>query len=242
MTVRDATFEFLRRRGLTDIFSNPGSTEIPFLTGLPDDLNFVLGLHEGSVVEHGERLRAGATAAVVRAAAHDSRLRQRGQRHRDVARQPHAHRDRDRPAGSPAHRVRAVSLRTPRRACGRLSRLGLRAVPRAGCARRARARLPRGGDPSRAGDRDRADGRLARGGRRAARGRRTAARAPSRVRSATSRSPLWPTCSPARRARRSSPAPGSTRPSAGPRSWRWPSGSARRSTRSRSATGPRGTR
>jgi benzoylformate decarboxylase len=50
LTVRDATFEFLRRRGLTDIFSNPGSTEIPFLTGLPDDLNFVLGLHEGAVV------------------------------------------------------------------------------------------------------------------------------------------------------------------------------------------------
>jgi benzoylformate decarboxylase len=50
LTVRDATFDFLRRRGLTDIFSNPGSTEIPFLTGLPDDLNFVLGLHEGSVV------------------------------------------------------------------------------------------------------------------------------------------------------------------------------------------------
>ncbi len=50
LTVREATFDFLRRRRLTDIFSNPGSTEIPFLTGLPDDLRFVLGLHEGSVV------------------------------------------------------------------------------------------------------------------------------------------------------------------------------------------------
>jgi len=50
LTVRDATFDFLRRRELTDIFSNPGSTEIPFLTGLPDDMRFVLGLHEGSVV------------------------------------------------------------------------------------------------------------------------------------------------------------------------------------------------
>ena len=40
----------MRRRGLTPIFGNPGSTEIPFLTGLPDDLPFVLGLHEGSVV------------------------------------------------------------------------------------------------------------------------------------------------------------------------------------------------
>ena len=49
-TVRDATFEVFRRRGLTTIFSNPGSTEVPFLAGLPDDLLFVLGLHEGSVL------------------------------------------------------------------------------------------------------------------------------------------------------------------------------------------------
>jgi benzoylformate decarboxylase len=49
VTVRDAVFEVLRRRGLTTIFGNPGSTEIAFLTGLPEDLRFVLALHEGSV-------------------------------------------------------------------------------------------------------------------------------------------------------------------------------------------------
>ena len=49
-TVRDATFDVFRRRGLTTLFSNPGSTEVPFLAGLPDDLRFVLALHEGSVV------------------------------------------------------------------------------------------------------------------------------------------------------------------------------------------------
>ncbi|MDT7580509.1 MAG: benzoylformate decarboxylase [Pseudonocardiales bacterium] len=49
-TVRDATFDVFRRFGLTTIFANPGSTEIAFLTGLPDDLRFVLALHEGSVV------------------------------------------------------------------------------------------------------------------------------------------------------------------------------------------------
>jgi len=49
-TVRDATFEVFRRRGLTRIFANPGSTEIPFLTGLPEDFEFVLALHEGSVL------------------------------------------------------------------------------------------------------------------------------------------------------------------------------------------------
>src|SRR4051812_12367144 len=49
-TVREATLDVLRALELTTIFSNPGSTEVPFLTGLPDDLTFVLGLHEGAVV------------------------------------------------------------------------------------------------------------------------------------------------------------------------------------------------
>jgi benzoylformate decarboxylase len=49
-TVRDATFAVLRECGMDRIFANPGSTEIPFLTDLPDDLEFVLGLHEASVV------------------------------------------------------------------------------------------------------------------------------------------------------------------------------------------------
>ena len=49
-TVREAAFDVFRRRALTTLFSNPGSTEVPFLTGLPNDLRFVLGLHEGSVV------------------------------------------------------------------------------------------------------------------------------------------------------------------------------------------------
>ena len=49
-SVRDQAFDVLRRRGLTTMFANPGSTEVAFLTGLPDDFTFVLGLHEGSVV------------------------------------------------------------------------------------------------------------------------------------------------------------------------------------------------
>jgi benzoylformate decarboxylase len=49
-TVREATFEVFRRRGLTTMFSNPGSTEVPFLAGLPDDIRFILALHEGSVI------------------------------------------------------------------------------------------------------------------------------------------------------------------------------------------------
>ncbi|NUR75699.1 MAG: thiamine pyrophosphate-binding protein, partial [Thermoleophilia bacterium] len=50
MTVREAAFDVFRRRGLTTLFANPGSTEVPFLTDLPADLEFVLGLHEGAVV------------------------------------------------------------------------------------------------------------------------------------------------------------------------------------------------
>lgn len=49
-TVRDAAFEVMRGCGLDRIFANPGSTEISFLTDLPEDFAFVLALHEGSVV------------------------------------------------------------------------------------------------------------------------------------------------------------------------------------------------
>src|SRR4051794_1959294 len=49
-TVRDAALDVMRAHGLTRIFGNPGSTEIAFLADLPDDFEFVLGLHEGSVV------------------------------------------------------------------------------------------------------------------------------------------------------------------------------------------------
>jgi benzoylformate decarboxylase len=66
-TVRDATFAVLRRLGLTTIFSNPGSTEVPFLAGLPEDLRFVLALHEGAVVgiAAGHALGSGAPALVL---------------------------------------------------------------------------------------------------------------------------------------------------------------------------------
>jgi len=49
-TVRDSVLDVLRDRGLTTLFANPGSTEVPFLAGLPRDLAFVLALHEASVV------------------------------------------------------------------------------------------------------------------------------------------------------------------------------------------------
>ena len=50
MLVREAAYEVLRRHGLDTIFGNPGSNELPFLTGMPDSFRYVLGLHEGAVV------------------------------------------------------------------------------------------------------------------------------------------------------------------------------------------------
>ncbi|MEO6944068.1 MAG: thiamine pyrophosphate-dependent enzyme [Lacisediminihabitans sp.] len=49
-TVREACFDVMRAEKMMTIFSNPGSTEIPFLTDLPNEFRFVLALHEGSVV------------------------------------------------------------------------------------------------------------------------------------------------------------------------------------------------
>lgn len=49
-TVRDGFFEVLRSTGMTTVFSNPGSTEIPLVARWPPDIDFVLCLHEGSAV------------------------------------------------------------------------------------------------------------------------------------------------------------------------------------------------
>jgi benzoylformate decarboxylase len=45
-TVREAVFEMLRERGMTTVFGNPGSTELPMLAEFPDDFRYVLGLQE----------------------------------------------------------------------------------------------------------------------------------------------------------------------------------------------------
>ncbi|GLH81627.1 benzoylformate decarboxylase [Bradyrhizobium sp. SSBR45G] len=50
VTVKQATFELLRAFGITKVFGNPGSTELPFLSDWPDDIDYVLGLQEASVV------------------------------------------------------------------------------------------------------------------------------------------------------------------------------------------------
>ena len=66
-TVRDQLFETLRELELTKIFANPGSTEVALLTDLPEDLDFVLALHENSVVAMaaGHALAAGRPSLVL---------------------------------------------------------------------------------------------------------------------------------------------------------------------------------
>jgi benzoylformate decarboxylase len=49
-SVREATFEMLRARGMTTLFGNPGSTELPMLKDYPEDFRYVLGLQEAVAV------------------------------------------------------------------------------------------------------------------------------------------------------------------------------------------------
>lgn len=49
-TVHTATYRLLRHHGLTAVFGNPGSNELPFLKDFPEDFQYYLGLHEGVVV------------------------------------------------------------------------------------------------------------------------------------------------------------------------------------------------
>jgi benzoylformate decarboxylase len=50
VTVKDATLDLLRAFGIKKVFGNPGSTELPFLSDWPDDIDYVLGLQEASVI------------------------------------------------------------------------------------------------------------------------------------------------------------------------------------------------
>jgi len=48
--VREATFDLFRAHGMTTMFGNPGSTELPMLADFPADFRYVLGLQEAVVV------------------------------------------------------------------------------------------------------------------------------------------------------------------------------------------------
>lgn len=50
VTVKQATLDLLRSFGINRVFGNPGSTELPFLSDWPDDIDYVLALQEASAV------------------------------------------------------------------------------------------------------------------------------------------------------------------------------------------------
>lgn len=50
ITVREATLQLLRELGITTVFGNPGSTELPLFRDFPDDFRYVLALQEAIAV------------------------------------------------------------------------------------------------------------------------------------------------------------------------------------------------
>ncbi len=50
VSVRQASIELLRGFGLTTVFGNPGSTELPMFRDFPPDFRYVLGLQESIVI------------------------------------------------------------------------------------------------------------------------------------------------------------------------------------------------
>lgn len=49
-TVHVCVYRLLRNQGMTAVFGNPGSNELPFLKDFPADFDYYLGLHEGVAV------------------------------------------------------------------------------------------------------------------------------------------------------------------------------------------------
>jgi hypothetical protein len=77
-TVREVVFDLFRSFGMTTIFGNPGSTELPMFRDFPADFRYVLGLQEmwrcsagaaSGARRYGPSHRPGSTRRSVRAAA-----------------------------------------------------------------------------------------------------------------------------------------------------------------------------
>lgn len=64
-TVKDVTFDLLRKLGVTTVVGNPGSTEETFLKNFPPDFDYVLALQEASVVGIADGLSQGLRKPVI---------------------------------------------------------------------------------------------------------------------------------------------------------------------------------
>ena len=58
-SVKDVTFDLLRKLGITTVVGNPGSTEETFLKNFPSDFDYVMALQEASVVGIADGLAQG---------------------------------------------------------------------------------------------------------------------------------------------------------------------------------------
>jgi len=65
-TVHNITYELLRNNGISKVFGNPGSNELPFLKDFPNDFDYILALQEAVVVgiADGYALASGTPAVV----------------------------------------------------------------------------------------------------------------------------------------------------------------------------------
>jgi len=50
MNGRDAFYQILRTHGISTVFGNPGSNELPLLRDFPDDFRYILALQEGAAI------------------------------------------------------------------------------------------------------------------------------------------------------------------------------------------------
>ena len=64
-TVKDVTFDVLRKLGITTVVGNPGSTEETFLKNFPQDFEYVMALQEASVVGIADGLAQGLRKPVI---------------------------------------------------------------------------------------------------------------------------------------------------------------------------------
>lgn len=64
-TVKDITFDLLRKLGITTVVGNPGSTEETFLKNFPRDFDYVMALQEASVVGIADGIAQGLRKPVI---------------------------------------------------------------------------------------------------------------------------------------------------------------------------------
>ena len=64
-TVKEVTFNLLRKLGITTVVGNPGSTEETFLKNFPEDFDYVMALQEASVVGIADGLSQGLRKPVI---------------------------------------------------------------------------------------------------------------------------------------------------------------------------------